>query len=67
MIVILDYGMGNLCSVANAANFLGKSVVVTASPDKLKKAKQIIFPGVGHFGKAIFELKKRKLIAPLEG
>lgn len=67
MIAVVDYGMGNLKSVQNAALVLGKRVVVTDSKATLKKAKKIIFPGVGHFGQAIYELKKRSLFAVLKG
>jgi len=61
MIVVVDYGMGNLKSVKNSALFLGKKVKVSSSPAVIKKAKKIVFPGVGHFGRAAGELKKRKL------
>jgi len=66
MIAIVDYGMGNLKSVENSALFLGKKVKVSGSPATIKKAKRIIFPGVGHFGRAIKELKKRKLLCILK-
>lgn len=61
MIVIIDYGMGNLKSVENSALFLGERVKISDSPNMVKKAKKIIFPGVGHFGRAVKELKKRNL------
>jgi len=63
MIVIVDYGMGNLKSVANACKLLGKPATVSSSPATVKKAKKIIFPGVGHFGQAVKELKTRKLFS----
>tara|TARA_Y100000031_G_scaffold142703_1_gene172462 strand:- start:210 stop:812 length:603 start_codon:yes stop_codon:yes gene_type:complete len=66
MIVVVDYGMGNLKSVANAAQSLGKSVRVSGSPNTLKRAKKIIFPGVGHFGRTVQELKKRKIFKVLK-
>ncbi|MBU2103037.1 MAG: imidazole glycerol phosphate synthase subunit HisH [Candidatus Omnitrophota bacterium] len=66
MIIIIDYGMGNLRSVAKAAEFLGKTVRVTDSVSVIKKAKKIIFPGVGHFGKAVQELKKRNIYTLLK-
>lgn len=66
MIAVVDYGMGNLKSVQNAAVVLEKRVVVTDSKATLKKAKKIIFPGVGHFGQTIYELKKRGLFAVLK-
>ncbi len=61
MIVIIDYGMGNLGSVAKATEVLGKPARVSSSISLIKKAKKIIFPGVGHFARAVWELKKRRL------
>ncbi len=66
MIVVIDYGMGNLKSVENAARILGKKVKVTSKPEVVKKAKKIIFPGVGHFARTIKELKKRKIFEVLK-
>ena len=66
MIVVVDYGMGNLKSVENAASSLGKQVVITSSKGTIKKAKKIIFPGVGHFAKAVYELKKRGIFSILK-
>ncbi len=66
MTVIVDYGMGNLESVKNAVLFLDKKVIITSSPKDLLAAEKIIFPGVGHFGKAITELKKRGLVEILK-
>ena len=61
MTVIIDYGMGNLLSVSEAARRLGVLVKVSSSLSDVKKAKKIILPGVGHFGKARAELIKRKI------
>ncbi|MBU1112642.1 MAG: imidazole glycerol phosphate synthase subunit HisH [Candidatus Omnitrophica bacterium] len=66
MIVVVDYGMGNLKSVVNACKLLGKTAKVSDSPKVLEKATKIIFPGVGHFGRAVKELKKRKLFSLLQ-
>jgi imidazole glycerol-phosphate synthase subunit HisH len=66
MTVIVDYGMGNLESVKNAASFLGQKTTITSSSKDLLIAEKIIFPGVGHFGKAVAELKKRGLIEILK-
>lgn len=66
MIAVVDYGMGNLKSVANACKLLGKRAIVTDSKIKIGKAQKIIFPGVGHFAAAVKELKKRKLSAVLK-
>ncbi len=61
MIVIIDYGMGNLRSVEKAGEYLGKKLRVTDAPAVINRAKKIIFPGVGNFKEAVRELKKRKI------
>lgn len=66
MIVIVDYGMGNLRSVQKAGEFLRKRVKVSDSAMVIEKADKIILPGVGHFGKAVNELKKRKIVKLLK-
>lgn len=66
LIAILDYGMGNLSSVYKALIFLGANAVITKSPAVISRAEKLILPGVGAFGDAMDELKKRKLIAPLK-
>ncbi|MBN3039951.1 MAG: imidazole glycerol phosphate synthase subunit HisH [Candidatus Omnitrophica bacterium] len=66
MIVIVDYGMGNLKSVENSARLLGFDTKISSSPQAVKRAKKIIFPGVGHFARAVKELKKRKLYPVLK-
>src|ERR1700691_217051 len=49
MIVIVDYGAGNLNSVKKAFTYLGAEIVVTDQPKMLSTADKIVFPGVGHF------------------
>jgi glutamine amidotransferase len=49
-IAILDYGSGNLHSVARAIAKVGGDPVVTADPDKIRVADAVVIPGVGHFG-----------------
>jgi glutamine amidotransferase len=66
MIVIVDYGMGNLGSVQKAVESLGRRASITSLPSSIKKAEKIIFPGVGHFGKAVRELKRRKIYSVLK-
>ena len=60
---IIDYGMGNLRSVGKAVERLGGSVYVGSDPTKLRQSKKLILPGVGAFGDAMRELKKRGLIS----
>ena len=47
---LVDYGAGNLQSVANALKAAGaESVSVTADPDVVRAADRIVLPGVGSF------------------
>jgi len=47
MIALVDYGAGNLRSVANAIARLGHQMTVTSNPRDLRAATAIILPGVG--------------------
>jgi glutamine amidotransferase len=49
MIVIVDYGAGNLNSVEKAFDYLGAEVVVTNQLETVAAADKIVLPGVGHF------------------
>jgi len=49
MIVIVDYGAGNLNSVKKAFQHIGADAVVTSEPASLAAADKIVLPGVGHF------------------
>ena len=66
MVVIIDCGLGNLKSVKNALSLLGCPSIVSSDPAAVKRAKKIIFPGVGHFGQAVKELKRRRLFTSLK-
>lgn len=46
---IVDYGVGNLMSVANALAYLGLESRITGRPIELERADAIILPGVGAF------------------
>lgn len=61
MISVIDFGAGNLQSVRNALSFLNQEFQVVDTPQEIKNAKKIIFPGVGNFGSAMKELQKREL------
>ena len=49
-VALIDYGAGNLRSVANALRELGVEPVIAASPDAMEGATHLILPGVGSFG-----------------
>lgn len=53
MITIVDYGMGNLGSVANMLRRIGADCEVTGDPVRLADASRILLPGVGAFDAAM--------------
>ncbi|REL32862.1 imidazole glycerol phosphate synthase subunit HisH [Rhodohalobacter sp. SW132] len=61
MIGIIKYQAGNLTSVSNALKRLGADHFISDEPDELSKADGIIFPGVGHAGAAMDDLRSRDL------
>ncbi|MHB1315598.1 MAG: imidazole glycerol phosphate synthase subunit HisH [Christensenellales bacterium] len=66
MIAIIDYGMGNLCSVQNALKAIGASSCITSDEHEIKHAERIILPGVGAFPDAIKKLERTGLIETLK-
>ena len=62
MIAIIDYGLGNLASVKNAFEVLGKECEITNDITKIRKADRLVLPGVGAFGSGMANLKRLNLI-----
>jgi glutamine amidotransferase len=61
-IVIVDYGVGNTYSVANAIKFLGyKKLQVSDQVKFIREADALILPGVGAFDEAARNLRSRNL------
>ena len=58
---IVDYGVGNLKSVANAMAYLGQKTLVTGDAGELERADAIILPGVGAFPDAAEKLRRTGL------
>lgn len=61
MIVVVDYGMGNLSSVAKAFQYIGEEVTISNTPAQVVSADRLVVPGVGAFGDAVAELNKQGL------
>jgi len=60
-VAIVDYGLGNLRSVAGAVEHLGHAARITAEPAELRDAAKLILPGVGAFGDGMAKLRARGL------
>lgn len=57
-VALIDYGAGNIRSVANALRAAGaEGVAITADPDVVARADRIVLPGVGAFGNCIAALR----------
>jgi len=65
MIVIIDYGMGNLGTVAAKIKKIDPSVIVSSSVTDIEKAEKLVLPGVGSFKAAMDNLDARALIPAL--
>ena len=66
MIIVVDYGMGNLGTVATKVKKMDPSVLITSNPEEISQADKIILPGVGSFKAGMENLKDRNLISILD-
>ena len=57
MLVIVDYGVGNLFSLKSSFSFIGIEPIVSGDPAVIEKADRIILPGVGAFADAAAKLR----------
>lgn len=64
-VAIVDYGLGNLRSVAGAIKKLGFEPVITSDGAEIWKADRLIMPGVGAFGDGMNNLTKTGLLDAL--
>ncbi len=64
-IVIIDYGMGNVGSVAAAIDYLQGNYLISNKRKDLAGADALILPGVGAFGAAIENLQDLGLVEEL--
>jgi imidazole glycerol-phosphate synthase subunit HisH len=61
MIVIIDYGMGNLRSVQKAIEAAGSAAEISSDPERVRRASKVVLPGVGAFADAMAELRRTGL------
>lgn len=65
MIVVVDYGMGNLRSVQKAFEAVGADASVTSDPADILSARSVVLPGVGAFKDCMNNLDRLNLIEPI--
>ena len=61
MIVIIDYGMGNLRSVQKAFESVGAEAIISSNPAEILNASAVVLPGVGAFGDCMRNLETLNL------
>lgn len=66
MIVLVNYGVGNLDSILRAFRASGGTASVASRVEDLERADGIVLPGVGSFGKAMAHLRESGLLPVLE-
>ena len=62
MVAIIDFGLGNLGSIANMLKVIGEKSVITADKEKIAAADRIILPGVGAFDAGMAKLNETGLV-----
>ncbi len=62
MIAIVDYGAGNIHSIAKALAFVGAAVQVTDDPAVIARSQAVVLPGVGSGGSAISRMTECGLV-----
>lgn len=65
VIGVVNYGMGNLHSILRKLKVIGVNYILIETPEHFDEVDKVILPGVGHFGKAMENLKSKNLIDPL--
>jgi glutamine amidotransferase len=62
MIAIIDYGIGNVGSIANMLRKVGGKAAVTGIAAEIEQAEKLILPGVGSFDEGMRQLRDRGLV-----
>jgi imidazole glycerol-phosphate synthase subunit HisH len=65
VIVIVDYGMGNLRSAQKGFEKAGYAAVITDDPAMISRAEAVVLPGVGAFRDCYEGLRTRGLVEPI--
>ncbi len=64
-VTIVDYGIGNLFSVAHAFRHCGATVTLAETAQQIRDAERLVLPGVGAFQVGMQELRQRHLVEPI--
>ena len=62
MIVIIDYGLGNLSSIKNMLFYLGSDAIISSNKADIERASKLILPGVGSYDSGMKNMHDLDLI-----
>lgn len=62
MVVIVDYGLGNLRSVQNCLQRQGHGFIISSNEQDIYNAEKLILPGVGNFARGMENLRSLRLL-----
>ena len=66
LIVILDYDIGNVCSIQNMLKKIGEKAIISRDIDAIEAADKVILPGVGKYDTAMERLSNYGLVKPIQ-
>ncbi len=61
-VAVIDYGMGNIGSICKMLRHVGAEPIVTSEARQLAAADKLVLPGVGHFDRAMDNLRAAGLV-----
>ncbi|MBU2538853.1 MAG: imidazole glycerol phosphate synthase subunit HisH [Proteobacteria bacterium] len=65
-VVVVDYGMGNIASVANMIRKVGGSAEVSGELNRIQAATKVILPGVGSFDHGVIQLQTLGIFSAIQ-
>ena len=65
MIIVVDYGVGNIGALLNMFDYLGVEAEASGDARTIAHAERLVLPGIGAFDKAMRALRERQLVDPL--
>jgi glutamine amidotransferase len=66
VVTIIDYGVGNIGSIANMLKKVGSDSVITSDPEQIAKAEKIVLCGIGAFDDGMSKLESMNIVDVLK-
>src|SRR6266487_1268382 len=66
MVTIIDYGVGNIGSIANMLKKVGSESIITSDPEQIREAKKLVLCGIGAFDDGMVKLEEMGIIDVLK-